>query len=144
MREIKFRAWHKAEKKMYGNPENTRWVEMLRVSGETGFDECDVDLTTEEGEGQSVSFDEVELMQYTGLKDKNGREVYEGDLIKNEHGRICEVVWHEYMGCWDAKVRKFGAESKGGHLGFQNNEWSRHVIIIGNIYENPELLKATP
>ena len=83
-----------------------------------------------------------DIMQFTGLHDKNGKEIYEGDLIKNKYGRICEVVWMEHFGCWDAHVREFGFKREGGHLGFQNNEWSRCVIVIGNIYENPELLET--
>jgi len=156
MREIKFRAWHKAEKKMYGNPENTCWVEMLRVSGEAGFDECDVDLTTENGEGQSVSFDEVVLMQYTGLHDKNGKEIYEGDILNHKALRPSP------NGGWYLESPSFQREN-AGMVKYENGQYiletdyllydkrlSRNLRddrfktfeVIGNIYENPELFGA--
>jgi len=119
MREIKFRVWDKLLKRML----SWEWVHDNFFS-------------------RIFDYPNMIPMQYTGIEDKSGKEIYEGDLIQNEYGRICEVVWMEHAGCWDAHVRKFGAESKGGHLGFQNNEWPRHVIIIGNIYENPELLET--
>jgi uncharacterized phage protein (TIGR01671 family) len=138
MREIKFRAWHKAEKKMYGNPENTCWVEMLRVSGEAGFDECDVDLTTENGEGQSVSFDEVVLMQYTGLKDKNGKEIYEGDIIKlypSDKSGV-QILWDEHIAGFG-----FGNQTMADHLNFRKLA-AINYEVIGNTYSSPELLGA--
>jgi hypothetical protein len=69
------------------------------------------------------------LMQFTGLKDKNGKEIYEGDIIDNEGARQkYEVQFHK--GCF--------CISRGG-LGYHIfNE--KEVEVIGNIYENPELL----
>ncbi len=72
---------------------------------------------------------------YTGLKDKRGNEIYQGDLIKNESGRICEVKWLHGSGRWDAFVRK--VVEGDDPSGFNPEEWWRCVEIIGNIYENP-------
>ncbi len=73
---------------------------------------------------------------YTGLKDKREEEVYQGDLIKNESGRICEVKWLRSYGRWDAFVRK--VVEGDSPIGFNPEDWWRCVYIIGNIYENPE------
>ena len=79
------------------------------------------------------------IMQYTGLKDKNGKEIYEGDIVKNlEHGHVFSVEWGienesyaGWSGVWQGKT--FVAPLYNGPL--------VNCEIIGNIYENPELLK---
>ena len=87
--------------------------------------------------------DNLVLMQYTGLKDKNGVEIYEGDILeveKNEDGT--------YKGTINGKTffdRFQGYSSKikveGMHDINTLRYWNNRVRIIGNIYENPELLK---
>lgn len=76
-----------------------------------------------------------EVMQYTGIKDKNGIEIYKDDLMQNKSGRICQVVWHKHSGCWDAEVVKAVGDSDGGEAVY----WHDHMEVIGNIYANPEL-----
>ena len=102
MREIKFRAWHKKQKKMF------RPITIL--------DFC---------RSQAISFDFTDLviMQYTGLKDKNGKEIYEDDIVKT-FDRI-DIVGFE-MGCF------YGCS---GTL-ITDNDITK---VIGNIHENPEL-----
>ena len=63
-----------------------------------------------------------DLMQFTGLKDKNGKEIYEGDIVRQDYDNaLCEVKF--ISGCF----------SPFKHDG--------QFVVIGNIYENPELLK---
>ncbi|MBM7835932.1 YopX family protein [Clostridium sardiniense] len=83
--------------------------------------------------------------QYTGLKDKNGKEIYEGDILKYNHesvGELIRVVNYKYG--------MYGVE--GGIIGIEGTVVTRKHIpfaniltykyeVIGNIYENPELLK---
>lgn len=73
------------------------------------------------------------LMQFTGLKDKNGKEIYEGDIVRDFIGSHKEVVWREDMASFVIR-QKIGAS-------MQINFDDEPLEIIGNIYENPELLK---
>lgn len=79
------------------------------------------------------------LMQSTGLKDKNGVEIFEGDVLKNtRNGKIRRVHWNP--SCASFHLSKHGIEeSKVEYWSLSNPQWSYE--IIGNIYENPELLE---
>lgn len=120
MRELKFRAWDDVEKRMYyGNTE--QFDDML------GF------------RFQHFETDKPVYMQYTDLKDKNGREIYEGDIVK-ANLRFFDIV--------DQKCRViFHNGSFGLQYGYSLDyfkplaPWD-DIEVIGNIYENPELLKG--
>lgn len=73
---------------------------------------------------------------YTGFRDLDCNEIYKGDLIQNESGRICEVGWNKECGRWDAYVKRTVKNDNAN--GFSPKEWHRFVRIIGNIYENLE------
>ena len=75
------------------------------------------------------------LMQYTGLKDKNGKEIYEGDIVKGKEDEPMLVIWRN-------DLASFGLTKKGWmftHF-FGETLEPEECSIIGNIYENPELL----
>ncbi len=118
MREIKFRAWHKDGKKM-----SEPWDLFEGFDGECMYS------AYYDGE-QVLSYpSEVELMQYTGLKDKNGKEIYEGDIVSNElnKGKFWKIEWNN-----------------GGFDFFCDGRNSTDPKIwetIGNIYENKDLIK---
>jgi uncharacterized phage protein (TIGR01671 family) len=77
------------------------------------------------------------LMQFTGLKDKNGKEIYFGDLMKQERSDIIyEVVW--YKSAWAIKHKTKNAI---WHQEFCNGVRLKFYEVIGNIHENPELIK---
>lgn len=83
--------------------------------------------------------DEIKLMQSTGLKDKNGKEIFEGDIVDYK-GRKAVVKWH---GSYASFIYRFVDELKE-----RVSEWHPlflayyHFEVIGNIYENKELLDA--
>lgn len=139
MRELKFRAWDKKSKKIrivesIGFGELSYYNEGYPVANMIGRD-CihDKDIIIHRDSYQH------ELMQYTGLKDENGKEIYEGDIVKAyESNIICEVIFSEgamFMLRWN--------DNKWG-----NNEYHHYGVgaftleVIGNIYENPELLEG--
>jgi len=97
-----------------------------------------------------------EIMQFTGLKDKNGKEIYEGDILFCSYPEYIEERRKIYEICWDDLNEEIGLRRKKAIQGadfparedgyvYQGrpviHEFSRIYEIIGNIYENPELLK---
>ena len=79
--------------------------------------------------------DEVELMQFTGYKDKKGKEIYEGDICQETH-ESGTFVW---VVKWNGAGMEFESVSKNLHIGIHTQY--TEMVIIGNIYENPELIK---
>lgn len=75
------------------------------------------------------------LQQCTGLKDKNGKLIYEGDIVKHDNNKIREVEWFQEFGAWDMGVLNSVVDQEVGPYQEENIE------VIGNIYETPELMK---
>ena len=128
-REIKFRAWLKEDKKM----ENVKTMDFtdktIRCLKKNEF--INAYLL------RRVSFDDVELLQYTGLKDKNGKEIYENDLIScNKYKNI--VVFFE-NGCFKVKYSKNYTTNVTCTLDTFLEKYK--CKISGNVYENKNLLE---
>ena len=123
MREIKFRAWDKEQRKM--------WQTGLS-SPHLQFNNGEIFWLYDRGHKLQNGIDKsIVLMQYTGLKDKNGKEIYEGDIVKWDEGaNISQVVWWNEHGQFMLK----DGVNDGVGIGTMSLE------LIGNIYENPELL----
>ena len=99
-----------------------------------------VDLTETPWEGHPVLInaltgqaDHLKLMQYTGLKDKNGVDIYEGDIVEHFAG-IRTVQWNQDYGAWSMGMYQSITDQECGPYDCYEIE------VIGNIYENPELL----
>lgn len=98
----------------------------------------DIDVYVHEVLGWVISVDPAHLMQFTGLKDIHGREIYEGDITK--HGVVC---WFNDLN-WDSG----GSKHPGFYFDLEywydhELDWSTgfdDIEVLGNIYENPELL----
>lgn len=134
-REIKFRAWDNVNKRMGYFAPGFQWL-----------DEYDVwHLTEADGNPNSsitdVPFgDNINLMQYTGLKDKNGKEIYEGDIVKSGLSSIRVIVWDK--GAFHSRVPNWepNKDMPSHPVNFWNIQYGIPEII-GNIFENPELIK---
>ncbi|MCT7528797.1 YopX family protein [Aliarcobacter cryaerophilus] len=93
------------------------------------------------------NFDEVELMQSTGLLDKNNDEIYRGNIIKDSSGRLMIVEWDNRIGTarYIFRVINTIGHIKAGRF-VNTHEWitsdENDIEIIGNIFENPELLQG--
>lgn len=115
MRELKFRAWNKKEKVM------TSYFSLQEIMYE--------------GDGYTYyTINNFILMQYTGLKDKNGKEIYEGDIMDGYEGRQV-VKWSEDVGIGFGFIWEPVKEYSESITGFIDE-----YEVIGNIYENKELL----
>ena len=118
MREIKFRAWFKDKQEMSNVATNNIY------EGNTSY----MYLSPMPGSNYEL----VKIMQYTGLKDKNGKEIYEADIGWDEH--------HECYGVVKFDEGKFLYEWE--NISEDLFEVCDEIEIIGNIYENPELLEG--
>lgn len=80
------------------------------------------------------------LSQYTGLKDKDGKEIYEGDIVESISGKVGYVIFLQqemgYVVVWDNCDTRLGHRNRGGGYDCDGS-----IEIIGNIYDNPKLLK---
>lgn len=129
-REIKFRAWHKDLKKMF------KIGQITLEEGTWNFEPNDRGFI-----GMSIPYQpSFVLMQYTGLHDKNGKEIYEGDIVycQTKYGKakaIIKFIDGKFVAYWNSALTH---PENGHHIACY--EINKRFEVIGNIYDNPELL----
>ena len=122
----KFRAWNKLASRMY-------------IVNGLHFDRGAAQYANNDNAIRLIKLENIILMQSTGLHDKNGKEVFIGDIIKCTRGCPHEVYLEkEYGGTYVGGMPAIYL--KGIREGYA---WTGDEVIIGNIYENPELLEVT-
>lgn len=128
MRELKFRAWDMADQD-YWEPKGMVYFDLLNIPEFIAYTFCP--------KNSDRFVRRFKIMQFTGLYDKNGREIYEGDIIIQ--------FYDEY----DRQVVKYDVD-RAGFYPFASGDgcgccehytwWPDSCVVIGNIYQNPELL----
>ena len=143
MRDIKFRAYAQNSEVMVYQKDFNKWIDgfIMHVDFKP-WDDCETELMAEyiwiENEGEThnpdnppvhSSDDMVKLMQYTGLTDKNGTEIYEGDIGWDEHRECYGIVMFDegkFVYVWENICEDL----------FETN-----IEVIGNVYEDSHLLE---
>ena len=127
MREIKYKAW---------DLKNKKWLNLWQIL----FSEDGEAKAVKDINGERFGLNQVELLECTGLRDKNGKEIYEGDILKIDDIEDDSIFFVSFDdGCfvadysWEEKLPK--PTLVQAMYPFSDFK------IVGNIYENPELLK---
>lgn len=146
MREIKFRAWDKDSNKMIFQHDTNGVLETNDYY--FSLNEDDVVLLYYDEDYCDYLVCNAKLMQYTGIKDKNEKEIYEGDIVKfideevtysdcgydyDEFINTGRVIFNDKLMGWDITNRNMDLEEIW--------HYSEYIEVVGNIFENPGLLK---
>lgn len=145
MREIKFRAWDSDKKEMIYLEDNTTRNNSV-MECQIVFDELGHYVSVRYyGEDSWFEIKNTKLMQYTGLKDKNGKEIFEGDIVKDK-SFIGVIEYRDNIASFIVKINDSTLEClhwsplNEGNINRPAN--LEYTEVIGNIYDNPELLEV--
>lgn len=148
MREIKFRAWDENNKIMHHDFQFIKsgdfgndWIIFTSDKHKLGMNPSPLE--------NPFFSQQIKIMQYTGLKDKNGKEIYEGDVCRFNPIKEEPVFFHGLAYVDNKKVggswKIIRCDNEGGEeWGLDSSSfWNEDFEVIGNIYENPELLEKS-
>lgn len=128
MREYKFRAWDNVREKM------------VSVIGIIQWGSMEIEVENESRDTYEIDDEEdFVLMQYTGLKDKNGKEIYDGDIVNVDSYELCNpfvIVFED--GCFWFGAKLIKGYDREDPVGLYSQG---EIEVIGNIYENSDLIK---
>ena len=134
MRVTKFRAWHKKEQRICEvsliRPDDGAFLEGVAVAKPQIYGDIKIMVMPAEN-GRYCPMDDISLMQYIGLEDENGVGVYKGDVVKRG-----DELW---VIEWNDRLAQFVMKGPGGRVPIPAI-FPSVCEVIGNIYENPELL----
>lgn len=133
-RKIKYRVWDN-ENKSYDDPYSYAYYAMTQDGG--------LDFYCHGDHMDKADPDVYFIEQYTGLKDKNGKEIYEGDIIREEidfNSKMTDGVF-TYVVEWDDDTLCYKLKADVESIHDELWEVNASVKVIGNIHENPELLE---
>ena len=143
MREIKFRAYDKHTKIM---------LPVVDVIKFTKSESINIMRDGAYGVGVTIPYQpSIELMQFTGLHDENGKEIYEGDIVKFKHRDKTIMAPVKYGEWQESKCDEYDCPHYGYYIDYKWDNYCENtgfdlyekiVEVVGNIYENPELLKG--
>jgi len=123
MREIKFRVWHKEKKEML----KPTFIAVNNLDNVLYYD------TLADEWFRIKNPENLALMQYTGLRDMNGKEIYEGDILEDAKGQYGKVFYK-------TSTASFAVNWRMRDGSYMTDECF-YGVVVGNIFENPELLK---
>lgn len=126
MREILFRG---------RRVDNEEWVEGSLFQRKKGcteiFDHKETLFAGRMIEGMWRKVDQSTVGQYIGIKDKNGKRIFEGDIVRTKYGRVCKIVWHGYTPVFDlTPISNYDSKAPDKYDLF----YPENLEVIGNIY----------
>jgi hypothetical protein len=149
MREIKFRAWDKKSETIISWDMLTHMIEGREimaaqkanaVTPSKPYDPAEVTTAYRyRGNPFAQPNYQFELMQYTGLHDSEGSEIWESDLLRDQDGLIWKIKWSDFPGRWS--WNDLGRTNPDKETTSYEPAPITFCKVIGNIYENPELIK---
>lgn len=141
-REIKFRAWDKRNNLMWSSGDDGKSIKEWTF--QSSFDPNDGCLKAIIFKSDDVGFstdmiieEQLPVMQYTSLKDRNGREIYEGDILKGQ--RTDNGM--EFVGEVVYRFASFELDGVAEYRHIKYESLNKSYVVIGNVIDNPELLQ---
>lgn len=141
MRTIKFREWDLLREEMYGKGHGMSYSVRVEYDDSVEFHFAHEESDDNRGPEKDIHGIPLrQLMQFTGLHDKDGREIYESDIVRNSYKFAQPHVCQVFIECGNTYLSGEDISTGGDML---LCDFADQCEVIGNIYENPEVLEAS-